>query len=31
MTKDWKNATTAVVDHGANPGIDFPFCKTRTD
>jgi len=27
MTKDWKNATTAVVDHGANPGLISHFVK----
>lgn len=27
MTKDWKNATTAVIDHGANPGLISHFVK----
>jgi homospermidine synthase len=27
MSKDWKNATTAVVDHGANPGLISHFVK----
>jgi homospermidine synthase len=27
MTKNWKNATTAVVDHGANPGLISHFVK----
>lgn len=27
MTKDWKDATTAVVDHGANPGLISHFVK----
>ena len=27
LTKDWKNATTAVVDHGANPGLISHFTK----
>lgn len=27
MSKGWKNATTAVVDHGANPGLISHFVK----
>lgn len=27
MSKDWKDATTAVVDHGANPGLISHFVK----
>ncbi len=27
MSKDWKDATTAVVDHGANPGLISHFTK----
>ena len=27
LTKDWKNATTAVIDHGANPGLISHFTK----
>lgn len=27
LTKDWKNATTCVVDHGANPGLISHFAK----
>ncbi len=27
LSKDWKNATTAVVDHGANPGLISHFVK----
>ncbi len=27
MSKDWKNAPTAVVDHGANPGLISHFVK----
>ena len=27
LTKDWKDATTAVVDHGANPGLISHFVK----
>ena len=27
LTKDWKNATTFVVDHGANPGLISHFAK----
>jgi homospermidine synthase len=27
LTKDWKNATTSVVDHGANPGLISHFAK----
>jgi len=27
MSKNWKNATTAVVDHGANPGLISHFVK----
>ena len=27
MTKDWKNATSVVVDHGANPGLISHFVK----
>jgi len=27
MIKDWKNSTTAVVDHGANPGLISHFTK----
>lgn len=27
LTKDWKDATTAVVDHGANPGLISHFAK----
>ncbi len=27
MSKNWKNATTAVVDHGANPGLISHFTK----
>lgn len=27
MTQDWKDATTAVVDHGANPGLISHFVK----
>ncbi|MDD5503554.1 MAG: saccharopine dehydrogenase C-terminal domain-containing protein, partial [Candidatus Thermoplasmatota archaeon] len=27
LTKNWKNATTAVVDHGANPGLISHFTK----
>lgn len=27
MTKDWKDATTFVVDHGANPGLISHFAK----
>ncbi len=27
MMKDWKDATTAVVDHGANPGLISHFVK----
>lgn len=27
LTKDWKNSTTFVVDHGANPGLISHFAK----
>lgn len=27
LTKDWKNATTCVVDHGANPGLISHLAK----
>lgn len=27
LTKDWKDATSAVVDHGANPGLISHFVK----
>ena len=27
MTKDWKNSTTAIIDHGANPGLISHFVK----
>ena len=27
LTKDWKDATTCVVDHGANPGLISHFAK----
>lgn len=27
LSKDWKNATTAIVDHGANPGLISHFVK----
>ena len=27
MSKDWRDATTAVVDHGANPGLISHFVK----
>ena len=27
LTKDWKNATTCIVDHGANPGLISHFAK----
>ncbi len=27
LTKDWENATTCVVDHGANPGLISHFAK----
>ncbi len=27
LTKDWKNATTFIVDHGANPGLISHFAK----
>ncbi len=27
LSKNWKNATTAVVDHGANPGLISHFVK----
>ncbi|MBU3897091.1 MAG: saccharopine dehydrogenase NADP-binding domain-containing protein [Nanoarchaeota archaeon] len=27
LTKDWKDATTAIVDHGANPGLISHFTK----
>jgi homospermidine synthase len=27
LTKDWENATTAVLDHGANPGLISHFTK----
>jgi homospermidine synthase len=27
LTRDWKNATTFVVDHGANPGLISHFAK----
>jgi len=27
LTKEWKDATTAVVDHGANPGLISHFTK----
>lgn len=27
LSKDWKDATTAVVDHGANPGLISHFVK----
>lgn len=27
LTKDWKNSTTAVLDHGANPGLISHFTK----
>lgn len=27
MSRDWKDATTAVVDHGANPGLISHFVK----
>jgi len=27
LTKDWKNATTCVVDHGANPGLISHFAR----
>jgi homospermidine synthase len=27
MTKDWKDATTFIVDHGANPGLISHFAK----
>ena len=27
LSKDWKNSTTAVVDHGANPGLISHFTK----
>ena len=30
ITKDWKNATTFVVDHGANPGLISHFAETGT-
>lgn len=27
LSRDWKNATTAVIDHGANPGLISHFVK----
>ena len=27
LTKDWKNTSTCVVDHGANPGLISHFAK----
>jgi len=27
LTKDWKNATTFIVDHGANPGLISHFAR----
>lgn len=27
LSKDWKNGTTAIVDHGANPGLISHFVK----
>lgn len=27
LTRDWKNSTTAIVDHGANPGLISHFVK----
>ena len=27
LTRDWKDATTCVVDHGANPGLISHFAK----